>query len=553
MTSTLGGLLEHLEILRVLAAPAGLAAEVDDVLVYDPTDDVPIAERDLVLGVGVDERGAVELVRAAGRAGATGVAVKVRDGADVGALVAEATSAGVALLQVNQGTAWGQLYTLLRTAAAGLGLTAESSAGGIAVGDLFTLANAVAAMVGGPVTIESPQSAVLAYSSLDEPIDEHRQRTILGRRVPNSWQRRLEDDGVFHRLWGSEQVVRIAYDEPSDFRTRLAIAVRAGGQILGSIWVAEGRSPLGPEAEQALRAAAGIAALHLVRHQVGDDLQRRRNGELFRSVLDGRRPAELLAEPLNVSRQSFTTVLGFGLRTTARADLAVQLDRVASLVTMYAEAYRHQLVCTAIGNVVYVLLTDAARPDPAPLRRLAGAIVEQSRDSLGIAVQAGIGATVAGLDDLAHSHHEANLTLRVLAERGAGPGVATLEDVRAEVVLLRLRDLVGQEPELLAGKLDVLADIDAKKGHTSYLPTLRAYLDSLGDLPAAAASLEVHPNTYRYRLRRLTELAGIDLADPVQRLVLHLQLHLLSADPTTASDRRPGRSRSGQLGADHDE
>lgn len=478
--------------------------------------------------------------------------MKVRDGADVGALVAEATSAGVALLQVNQGTAWGQLYTLLRTAAAGLGLTAESSAGGIAVGDLFTLANAVAAMVGGPVTIESPQSAVLAYSSLDEPIDEHRQRTILGRRVPNSWQRRLEDDGVFHRLWGSEQVVRIAYDEPSDFRTRLAIAVRAGGQILGSIWVAEGRSPLGPEAEQALRAAAGIAALHLVRHQVGDDLQRRRNGELFRSVLDGRRPAELLAEPLNVSRQSFTTVLGFGLRTTARADLAVQLDRVASLVTMYAEAYRHQLVCTAIGNVVYVLLTDAARPDPAPLRRLAGAIVEQSRDSLGIAVQAGIGATVAGLDDLAHSHHEANLTLRVLAERGPGRGGHAGGRAGRSGAASAARP--GGPGTGAAGRQVGRAGRYRREEGAHLLPAHVAGLPRLaGDLPAAAASLEVHPNTYRYRLRRLTELAGIDLADPVQRLVLHLQLHLLSADPTTASDRRPGRSRSGQLGADHDE
>jgi hypothetical protein len=451
----------------------------------------------------------------------------------------------VALLGVGADVAWGQLYTLLRTAATGIGLDDGPGPGGVAVGDLFALANAVAAMVGGPTTIETPQSVVLAYSSLDEPIDEGRRDTILGRRVPDTWLRRLEQDGIFHRLWATSDVISFGYDEPSDFRTRMAIAVRAGGQILGSIWVAEGRRPFGPEAEAALREAARIAALHLVRHQAGDDLERRRNGELLRSVLEGRRPAELLAEPLNMARQSFATVIGFGLAATDAAEQAVHVDRAISLIALYAEAYRHKVICTGVGNAVYVLLTDSARPDPARLRRLAAAIVAQSRDSLGIAMHAGIGSTVA-LDDLLDSRHEACLTLRALDERGTPGVVATLADVRADIVLLRLRDLVVAEPQLLAGKLDQLAELDARKGHTRYLPTLRAYLDALGDIPAAAAALNVHPNTYRYRLRRLVELAGINLADPAERLVLHLQLHLMA-------NGQPGRTRPADLGARDDE
>jgi DNA-binding PucR family transcriptional regulator len=34
----------------------------------------------------------------------------------------------------------------------------------------------------------------------------------------------------------------------------------------------------------------------------------------------------------------------------------------------------------------------------------------------------------------------------------------------------------------------------------------------------------VHPNTFRYRLRRLTEVSGIDLTDPEQRFAAMLQL-----------------------------
>jgi DNA-binding PucR family transcriptional regulator len=38
----------------------------------------------------------------------------------------------------------------------------------------------------------------------------------------------------------------------------------------------------------------------------------------------------------------------------------------------------------------------------------------------------------------------------------------------------------------------------------------------------------VHVNTFRYRLRRLAEVSGIDLTDPEQRFAAMLQLRVLS-------------------------
>ena len=38
----------------------------------------------------------------------------------------------------------------------------------------------------------------------------------------------------------------------------------------------------------------------------------------------------------------------------------------------------------------------------------------------------------------------------------------------------------------------------------------------------------VHPNTFRYRLRRAAEVGGIDLNDPNARLSAMLQLRLMS-------------------------
>ncbi|MET0494884.1 MAG: helix-turn-helix domain-containing protein, partial [Actinoplanes sp.] len=45
----------------------------------------------------------------------------------------------------------------------------------------------------------------------------------------------------------------------------------------------------------------------------------------------------------------------------------------------------------------------------------------------------------------------------------------------------------------------------------------------------AAQSSYVHPNTFRYRLRRLAEVGGIDLGDPDERFAAMLQLRLLGS------------------------
>jgi DNA-binding PucR family transcriptional regulator len=74
----------------------------------------------------------------------------------------------------------------------------------------------------------------------------------------------------------------------------------------------------------------------------------------------------------------------------------------------------------------------------------------------------------------------------------------------------------------------VLAHDAEHKG--SYASTLRAYLDCFGDVPRAAERISVHPNTFRYRMRRLVELFELDLEDADERVVLELQLRLVTVD-----------------------
>ena len=507
-------------VLQVLAAPAGLDVAVGHAAIHDPTESPRIERDDVVLAVGLrpTDLALRELVRHASEAEATAVVIKTRDDPPP-ELLAAANGSAVAIVAATPDITWSQLHALMRTAIASSGHSSDGA--GVPLGDLFALANAVSAMVGGPATIEDPKSRVLAYSSLEDEIDEPRRQTILGRRVPDEWVKLLTGKGVFRQLWFTRDVVHVE-DLSDEARPRMAIAVRAGDEILGSIWVAEDKAPFDAAAEEALRQAAEIAALHIVRNRTGEDIERRIRGEQLRNIIEGRGPLDMLASRLGIEPGAAYVVVAFDLQTDHNAQVVLQRERALDLVALYCEAYRRQAASVPIGHTIYTLLPlgDAAVGDR--VTRLVGGILERADQVLAVGLRAGIGSVVPHLRDVVRSRAEADQVLRVLAQQ-TDRQMASIDDVRAPAMLLELADIAKERPHLLVGDVERLIEHDARNG-TDYVPTLKAYLETFGDVPAAAARLGVHANTFRYRLRRLCEVTGLDLDDPDQRLAAELQI-----------------------------
>jgi DNA-binding PucR family transcriptional regulator len=199
------------------------------------------------------------------------------------------------------------------------------------------------------------------------------------------------------------------------------------------------------------------------------------------------------------------------------------VDRAADVIALHCESYRRRAAIVSIAGVIYALLP-ASGGRTTRRRDVVADILERTTAALGVRIRAGIGSTVASLREASRSRSEADQVLRVLRERDAVLG--DVDEVRAATVLLLLRDLAAADERLRSGRVTTLDDHDAQKG-TVYVETLRAYLDAFGDIPDAAERAGVHPNTFRYRLKRLLELGGIDLDDPDERLVTELQLRFL--------------------------
>jgi DNA-binding PucR family transcriptional regulator len=556
--SSLAGLLENLgrDVIQVVAAPHGLDVPVRDAVIYDPTERSAIASGAIVLAVGV-RAGTTQsdrLLSAAAEAGAAAVVFKAAP--ELPDQARDSASLGVALLSVPEEMTWTQLHGLLNVSRFTAESTTRGGIAGVPLGDLFALANAVAGVVGGAVTIEDPSRRVLAYSTLgDQPIDAARRRSILGRQVPDSpgmrtlYRRVLSTSGVMTADRATlQQMLEGFLPELLDLKPRSAVAIRAGSHAIGSIWVSHDESRLDPEAERALAEAARIAVPHVIQARAARDVERRMRAEMLLTVLEGSDSAEETAARLGFAAGAPLSVVAFETTGREPAIDELQRERLVDLVVVHCEASYRQTAAVALGPTVYALLQGERELEQAKLVRLAQQVQSHAATRLGTTLIASVGSTVEGVREVARARREAERVLGVLRADARGRTVASIDDVRSEVVLLELRELSRDHPSLARGKLERVLAHDAEH-RSSYGLTLRAYLDAFGEVPVAAARISVHPNTFRYRMRRLVELFDLDLDDPEERLVLELQLRLLAVDgppegPAPAAvKRRDGASR----------
>ncbi|RKT53415.1 PucR family transcriptional regulator [Saccharothrix australiensis] len=499
LVDVLGSLGTHLS-----CAPRGRDVELRGVALHDPTEHTTVAPDDVLLGLGVPSPAA-----AARLVGSTNAAAVVLHGAPPldERIVAAARRSGAAVLLVDPSVPWGQLANVAHT----LVLSGQREGSG----DLFAVADAIAAVVGGPVTIEDQQSRVLAYSYRQQGVDQVRVQTILGRRVPDEARQALDDYGVFTHLTRSDEPLFVP-KLTDQLGGRLVVAVRAGRELLGSIWV-EVEADVDAGRHAALQDGARTAALHLLRARAGADLERQAEADLVISVLDQGVPA-------NLTRLGLPST---GLRVIAVHAHAGEGEHGAALLAFeratagfgWSRPGRSAL----FGNVLYTVLPCGEDPVIA-VEWVRSLIRELPAEAV---VAAGIGGR-ADAAQLPASRHEADECLALAS------GEPVVYDQAWAQVLLRRLAAVAESGRLPGrGPVADLVRHDRAFG-TQYAMTLQAWLAAQGDAREAAKALSVHPNTLRYRMQKMAEVTSLPLDDPDQRLAMAITLAIGARRPSAA-------------------
>jgi hypothetical protein len=537
--ASLGRVVEDLgtTLLEVVCGAADGDAEIETVVIHDVLDDGMPMRGAMVLGVGLSDPAEIaDLLAALAAQQATALVLRAPVRAEEQVLAASEAS-GIPVLALTRGASWAQLAAMLRSliAEGDVGDQGAQTLGGMPSGDLFALANAIATLLNAPVTIEDRNSRVVAFSGRQDEADPARVETVLGRQVPERFTRQLEERGVFRDLYRSEDPIDI---DPVDADgvpsfPRVALAVRAGDEILGSIWAAV-HEPLTADRVRALKDSAGLVALHMLRQRAGADVERRLRADLLATVLEGGGGAADAASRLRLDgHRCVVLALAAADRTrdesSADARAIAERQHIADAFAMHLGAVYLRSAVAPIGDVVYAVVGIRADHGDADLR--ASRVASDFLGRLGSTreVRVGVGTVAEDVQSIPASRVNADRALRVLQHSPHRELVALFTAVQVDALLVELGDLARARGDQPTGPVRLLIDHDREKG-TQLVETLRAWLDAFGDVSIAAARIYTHPNTFRYRLRRLAEISGLDLADPESRFSAMMQLRLLTAE-----------------------
>jgi DNA-binding PucR family transcriptional regulator len=518
----LGQLLLALDttVASLVEAPRGLDLPVASAALVD-SDDVRLglatgadsADVFFLLGVADDE---VQQWIDTGLAGRAPAAIFAKQPSD--ALVARAVTAGTAVVAVEPRARWERLYRLVNHVLEHHGDRADPRYDPGT--DLFGLAQSLADRIHGMVSIEDEQSHVLAYSASNDEADELRRLSILGRAGPPEHLKWIGQWGIFDALRASGDVVRVAERPELGLQPRLAVGIhrapvdaRRAPVFAGTIWVQQGSRPLAEDAEEVLRGAAVLAARIMSQLAARPSTHALRAQQLLGLADSGSVDVVAIASELGITADGNAALIGF--------DSTDRHARLADVMALSASAFRADAQVASRGSRIYVLLPHTAKR--SSLTSWIRGTISALRSELGMQLRAVIAAPLTGLAGLPAARVEVDRVLDSAERHPDSIGqVTSLAEARTTVLLDEIVTMVGTDERLVDPRVRDLQTHDPVLA-----TTLRVYLDSFGDVADAAQQLHVHPNTVRYRVRRIETLLSTSLADPDVRLLLSLGLRAI--------------------------
>jgi hypothetical protein len=497
------------DTVRVVRAPNGFDTPIRGVIAWDPTG--PTAEvieaDDLVL---LTVSPQPEQMRAvAQRAQAVRAAGLVMRPEDLPPEWADGAGCDLAILTATGDLSWRIVRRELVAALAVGPDPADGIQGQLT--DLPSLADAVAVNLGGPVLVTDGRLRVIAHHAPHSDVDDLTRDWIVRRTPPPELRDHLPRQTELPHRWGIDTVTRVTGPRGSDW---LVVVIRAGTDVLGSIWANAGAGT-DPAARAILTRAARRAAMLLARSRDAAEPEHRMRSDLLHAALSESDSSAGLAAALTLDGNLRPQLLGF------RAPGGPAAEQLEDLIALRMEAGSPRATTTRLGDRVYVLTLEPVDPGGnGPLRE----IVERIRQRGWPDLRCVVSDVLDELTELPHARQEVDRVLDVIVA-DSGPVVAGVTGFRSRSVLAQVSELSRQQPRLMRGPVLRLAEIDDTEG-SSYLATLRAYFDTGHDLRRAAEALYIHRNTLKYRLSRVRELTGLDLTDPLDRLVSELQLRM---------------------------
>lgn len=378
------------------------------------------------------------------------------------------------------------------------------------IDDVFAFCNHVAWQAGGPVLLHDSAWGVVAYSTLNQALDEGRRSIILRRAVPND---ATEADILrFAEEHFDAGTPSFEIPEVPDIQKRRVVApIRLLGVHVGSLWIAESAGPLHPDSLDIAEHAAKEASFYF---QLRDDQRRREADRFARMLLEGNQDENLMGQYLGIPVASRVRVVAVW---HGDGDLRQEAREVARVL---AERQSIEHLRLETDDRIYLAFYDGS----GSTERITPAVRSFARDMSAAddRLLVGAGRTTVRLSHAPVSKADADRVITYL-QRTPGERTGSVNTLRSQIALMRLVEILEGQFEPLPDPLRALAPLEPADREEA-LRTLDAYFTHPGNVSQAAREVHVHPNTFRYRLAKVADLLGVDLDDRDARLLLEIEL-----------------------------
>lgn len=305
----------------------------------------------------------------------------------------------------------------------------------------------------------------------------------------------------------AQGLVRIAADPAIEMEARVCVPLLGAGRRWGYLWIIEDRPLTQAQLREVARAAAEArdALAALAERDAPEQARAAAERELVAALLRGEAEADAVAADPVARRlrdgRALTVCVaapGAGASEAARARLASTVARLRR------RAVGGAALCAELDGRWVCIVPAGGAPSPGEALADGGPVL------------VGEGSAEQELAGVPRSHRRALVALEVAAAHGE---VARWDELGPERLLGLLPR--GAREELPAGVARLLAP-----EHATLRLSLEAFLDRAGDVKATAEALGLHRTGVYHRLRRVEELAGVDLRRGEDRLLCHIALRL---------------------------
>lgn len=310
-------------------------------------------------------------------------------------------------------------------------------------------------------------------------------------------------------------------------RRQIIVPIVAGMEVLGYLSALEVEKKLGELDYIAMEQAGTVFALELLKQKAALEVERRLTEDFIEDLLAG-----------NFQSEEAAYHRAAQLSIELKGTYWVFIIDVKDLRDSYRKTSANQKIYEAVKKVVQrqspesivirrnrdILVFAAHKPDAKKNYPLAGALEKELNEQFTSTVWwLAVGGSCSRPDEYKESYRQARITLEIMKSLNQQNRVMVHERLGVFAMLEINKERFAEFANQVIGPL---INYD-RKHNAQLLSTLDLYYRNNGNILKAARNGFLNHSTMKYRLKRIEEIAGINLDDPDVGLQVQLALKLI--------------------------